>query len=104
MNRFIALITLLAMVASIPPAVRADEHLSDSDLAREAVERGEIMPLAKAVETLISQYPGEIVEVEFEREDGLPVYDLELVTEDGRLLDVEIDAATGAIIEVEEDD
>lgn len=94
---------LLAM--ALPLAARADVGDDGNlDLAREAVARGEILPLAEAVAGLLEQFPGRIIEAEFERDDGLAIYELELVTEDGRLIDAEIDARTGAILEVEEDD
>lgn len=98
--------TALFLIAlTLPLAVRAEGgDASNADLARAAVERGEILPLAEAVADLLKRYPGRIIEVEFERDDGEAVYELELVTEDGRLIDAEVDARTGAVLEVEESD
>jgi uncharacterized membrane protein YkoI len=45
--------------------------------------------------------PGEAVEVELELEDGAPRYDFEIVDADGRKAEVECDAMTGKIVEVE---
>ena len=95
----LALVLLL-----LPAAALADGEQNNLDLATELVERGEILPLAKAMEQLLARYPGRIVEAEFELDDGLAIYELELVTEDGQLMDAEVDAATGAILEVEQDD
>lgn len=95
----------LLLALSLPFAAQADDGKDDTlDLARAAVERGEILPLAEAVAELLERVPGRIVEAEFERDDGLAIYELELVTEDGQLIDAEVDARTGAILEVEEDD
>lgn len=94
---------LLAL--ALPLAAHADDGDDGNlDLARAAVERGEILPLAEAVAALLKRFPGRIVEAEFERDDGVAIYELELVTEDGQLIDAEVDARTGAILEVEEDD
>lgn len=93
------------LVLALPLAAQADGgNDSNLDLARAAVERGEILPLAEAVAGLLEHFPGRIVEAEFERDEGAAIYELELVTEDGRLIDAEVDARTGAILEVEEDD
>lgn len=94
----------LLLALAIPAAAFADDSDDNLDLARAAVASGEILPLAKAVEALLLRHPGRIIEAEFERDDGVPIYELELVTEDGRLIDAEVDARTGAILEVEEDD
>jgi hypothetical protein len=37
--------------------------------------------------------------VELEREDGCPVYEIEILTADGVEMDVEIDANTGAVLQ-----
>lgn len=95
----------LFLALSLPVAAFADGgDQGNLDFAREAVARGEILPLADAVKALLAQYPGRIIEAEFERDESAAIYELELVTEDGRLIDAEIDAKTGAILEVEEDD
>ena len=104
MSRFVS---LLLIALALPLSARADGDGDDDgnlDLARAAVERGEILPLAKAVVDLLARHPGRIIEAEFERDDGAAIYELELVTEDGRLIDAEVDARTGRILEVEEDD
>jgi uncharacterized membrane protein YkoI len=47
-----------------------------------------------------------VIEVELEREDGRLIYEFELIAPDGRILEAEVDALTGAVLEVEaeEDD
>jgi uncharacterized membrane protein YkoI len=98
-------LSALALVAlALPATAIAEGEDNNLDLATDMVAQGKILPLAKAVEELLERYPGRIVEAEFELDDGLAIYELELVTEDGRLMDAEVDAATGAILEVEQDD
>lgn len=91
---------LIALCLLAVPAA-ADE---DSDRAYRALERGEVRPLAEILETLAAQLDGEIVGVEFESEDGRHVYEFELLTRDGRLREVYVDAATGRILAREDDD
>lgn len=76
----------------------------DFEIARGAVERGEILPLARVLETLARVHPGRVIEVELEFDDDLLIYEVELVTPDGRLIEVELNAATGEILSMEEED
>lgn len=82
----------------------AHRHGHDHDLARAALERGEILPLAKILERVGGQVPGEILELELEREDGVWVYELKVIAPDGRLLEVLVDAAQGQLLDEQEDD
>ena len=49
--------------------------------------------------------PGErLIEVEIERDQGRWEYELELLGEDGRVRELEIDGASGALLDEDEDD
>jgi uncharacterized membrane protein YkoI len=57
------------------------------------------MPLPEVLERLAAAYPGTVVEVELERRvDGLPYYEIDVRGDDGRTLEVRIDAASGAVL------
>jgi uncharacterized membrane protein YkoI len=75
----------------------ADDHHRDHDMARQAVERGEIKPLAEILQAVHDKFPGELAGVKIEREGKRWVYELRIVGTQGRLLKVHVDAATGAI-------
>lgn len=77
---------------------------SDVELARDLVERGQILPLAKVLALLQAKHPGQIVEVELEYSHGKLVYEVDMITRDGRLIEVDMDAATGEIVDVDEED
>lgn len=47
------------------------------------------------------QYPGEVVGVKFEKEDGVWVYEFKMVMPDGRYVEIYVDAKTKQIIKVE---
>ncbi len=59
---------------------------------------------AQAVEIALAEVPGEVQEAELEREDGMHVYEIEILTADGAEMDVEINADTGEIFEIEAED
>ena len=58
---------------------------------------------AEVIEIALTEVPGEVVEVEFETEDGIDIYEVEILTADGEEMEVEIDANTGEVLEVEEE-
>lgn len=89
----IALVSALAVFAA---GARADDG-RDHDMARQAVERGEIKPLAEILQIVRDKLPGEIAGVKIERKNGRLVYELRIVGAEGRLLEVHVDAATGEI-------
>lgn len=64
------------------------------------------MPKTKvSMETCLSaamgMHPGEVKELEMTLDNGVPHYEFEIVTADGRETEVECDAMTGKIVEVE---
>ena len=50
------------------------------------------------------KFPGEMIEVELDREDGAYVYELKILRSDGKIQEIEVDAATGQITKIEDDD
>lgn len=99
----LAVALVLAGVANAPAAVaggRGDDH----DRAREAVRSGEVMPLGQVLERIAPLHPGQVLEVELEREGGRWVYELRLLAADGRLLRLELDARTAEVLRVRQRD
>lgn len=92
-RRLAALAILLALAA---PA-RGEELSHDEALA--AVRRGAIRPLAEIEAAVRERLPGEIIEVEIERQGGRYVYEFKILDAAGRRREVHVDAATGAILE-----
>ncbi len=78
-----------------------DDH--DYDRARRALSRGEILPMSQLLERLHKRIPGEAVDVELEREDGVWVYEFKLIDGQGRLLEIYVDAKSGEILSIEDD-
>jgi uncharacterized membrane protein YkoI len=76
--------------------VRAAGADVDHERARKAFEAGEIVSLASILATVERTQSGQVVEVELEREAGRWVYEVELLTSDGRVMELLYDGATGA--------
>lgn len=92
------LVVLALLLAA--PALADDDH----DRAREALARGEILPLSRILAVVEQEVGGRIIEIDLDRDDGRYVYDVEAVSRDGRLVELTIDAATGAILDRDYED
>jgi uncharacterized membrane protein YkoI len=96
MSRLLAIVLLFC-------ALPARGGLDDYQRAREALERGEVMPLGTILAMVEDRIDARVIEVEFEQQAGQYVYEFELITPDGRLLEARADAVDGRILSVEED-
>lgn len=89
------------LATAVPSTALAGGHGDtdrDHDRARAALEAGEVLPLQKVLERLQRSHPGEVLEVELEREGGRWVYELKLLQSGGRLLRLEVDAKTAEVL------
>lgn len=93
---------VLGLVIEVTPIAAVAD--GDHDRAHGALERGEVLPLAQILLVATSRTPGRIIKVELERDDGRWIYEVVLVTRAGRLLEMEIDGASGRILEIEAED
>lgn len=99
-----ALVCLFASALALTPVLTA--VAGDEEIARKALMEGRIRPLAEIIELLKPQLPGlTILEVEIDVEDnGQIIYEFDIIDASGRLKEVEVDAATGKILKIEDDD
>jgi uncharacterized membrane protein YkoI len=89
---------LLALaLASVWPMSEARRD-GDHDRARAAVQAGEVLPLPTLLEQLRRSHPGQVLEVELEREDGRWRYEVKLLQPDGQLRKLLLDARSGAVL------
>jgi hypothetical protein len=91
-----AALLVLALLAAGPAPAGDDRR--DHERARAAVQSGQVLPLATLLQQLQRSHPGQVLEVELEREGGRWVYELRLLQPGGRVLKLELDAATGAVL------
>jgi uncharacterized membrane protein YkoI len=77
-----------------------DDHME----AKRLLETGEILPLEDLLKKLRQILPGKVLEIELEREDHQIVYEVELLGKDGVIKEVYINARTGKVLSIKEDD
>ena len=102
-TRFAAALALVAGLSIVPVAL-VTAGKDDHEEARRLLQRGEIQPIAKILEAVQRRIPGDVIEVELEREDGKWEYQVDVLATNGRLLKVTLDARTAAVLKVEDDD
>jgi hypothetical protein len=92
--------TLLALLLLVPGAHASGDRERDRDheRARAAVQAGQVLPLATLLQQLQRSHPGQVLEVELERDDGRWIYEIKLLQGGGQLLKLELDAATGQVL------
>ena len=57
-----------------------------------------MLPLRTVLDQVEQQYQGQVIKVEFDREDGRFVYEIRLLQSDGKVVKLEIDASNGSLI------
>lgn len=93
-------LALLLTVLDCAPAAAGGDHDHDHDRARAAVQAGEVLPLPVLLERVRQSHPGEVFEVDLEREDGRWIYELKLLQAGGGLVRLEVDARTAEVLGV----
>jgi uncharacterized membrane protein YkoI len=71
--------------------------IADFDRAREALERNDVLPLAAILAHVERETGARMIEVGFNDKGGRYLYEFDLVTPDGRLIEAVVDATTGRI-------
>ena len=72
--------------------------------ARALREAGAILPLERIIEIAKTIKPGEVIDTGLEEDDGLYEYEIEILDANGRVWEMEFDAATGELMDLELDD
>lgn len=101
MKRDVVRALLLVSLLSAGTMACADDH--DHERARTLLEKGEILPLAEIIRQTTARFPGKVLDVDLEEEDGKIVYEIEFLGEDGVVREMDVDARSGRLISVEED-
>jgi uncharacterized membrane protein YkoI len=91
------------LLFAVAPVAGADDD-DDQDLARRALEQGQALPLAEILAKVKPEVPGKVIKIELETEDGVLVYELKVLRPDGRIEEIEVDAKTGKLLEIEDGD
>src|SRR3990167_5752488 len=97
------LVSAIAVVVAVVVAVAGDAAAAgdhDHDRARRAVEEGRILPLKDILVRAQGAYPGQGIQAELEDEGGAIVYEIKILTADGRVMKLYYNAASGELLKV----
>lgn len=88
-----------------PAPVSTVELSGPGNSSPQALKLGQnLLPLAHILQIAKRAVPGEIIEIDLdEDEDGSAHYELEILTSEGRAVELKINARSGMILEIEED-
>jgi uncharacterized membrane protein YkoI len=95
------------MVASLLVLLLAQAGASAGErpeTIRQLKEAGEILSLEKIAERANAIKPGEILETELERKRNGYIYEVEILDSGGRVWELKLDAKSGKMIKMEQED
>jgi len=95
--RLLRVILLSACIGIAP--VQADSR-QDHEIARRALEAGEILSLRQVLERIEREHHGQVLEVELEQEDQRWIYEVKMLRRDGGINKLIIDARDGRVLEI----
>lgn len=88
------LVTLILAAVLMLPSQADDDH----ERSRKALLAGEVLPLRVILESVEKNHPGQVLEVELERDQGLWIYEIKLLSADGRLVKLYVNGKDGSIL------
>jgi len=104
------LVGMLALVVGMVlvlngPAWSDQKGKGKKEESKEMVEMAATakVTIDQAIKTALEKVPGKIVEAELEKKHDTLVWEVEVVTAENKLMEVHIDAESGAVIDVEEE-
>ena len=98
-----ALVLTLADVGTARSEDREHAGDDDHDRARRALKEGLARPLAEILALVKDRLGGDVVGVAFRRKNGRYLYAFKVITPEGRLRELHVDALTAEILKSEED-
>ncbi len=94
-------VRMMILSAATSAAIAADVgHVE----ARHLREIGVILPFSRIVRLAAERQPGKLLDSELDREGGRYVYELEILDSGGTVHELEVDAASGEILDHDVDD
>lgn len=99
------LLLIAALAFGVSPGAAGEKRhpKNEHNAVREALQRGEVLPLVKILAIASEQVPGDVIEVELEDEHKVLIYEIKILTGTGRVREVKIDARTGKVLSIEDD-
>lgn len=100
-NPYLLLVPLFFSLAWPAAGVLAKDGQSE---ARRLQAAGQILPLEKIIRSAQTVKAGEVLEVEFDHNDGRYIYEVEIVDAQGQVWEMDLDARNGKLIVLEKED
>lgn len=96
-------LSIAFLIGAVAPGVVAQDK--EHDTIREALRRGEVLPLEKILAIVEQRVPGEVIEIELERGKKIAalIYEIKVLTPTGRVREIKIDAHDGNVLSIEDD-
>jgi uncharacterized membrane protein YkoI len=99
--RVTALALALAATMAVPSAFAdkgKNSHEENHEKLDDARRQGALMPIELLLKRLNEKLKGEILEIELDDKDGRLYYEIYYLDSEGRRIEIEVDAATGEIL------
>jgi uncharacterized membrane protein YkoI len=103
MHQLTILSLLLSLLVSGSAVADRNEPEKDHERAYRARQDARILPLETILEKLDLGKETRLLEVEHELEHDRDIYEIEYLTPDGDIIEIEVDAATGRILKREQE-
>jgi uncharacterized membrane protein YkoI len=93
---------LFSLAATDGTAAQRRGRDRDEDVARQALQRGEVLPIARILQLAAQHQPGDVIEVQLDERRGRLEYQLKVLAPSGRVVELALDARTGALLRLED--
>lgn len=97
-------LTSFLILLCIASALPIFAHADDDKRIRQLQQSGEILSLEQIFDRARKIKPGRIVDVDLDKNDGRYIYELEVLQSNGKVWEMEFDARTGKLLQLEQDD
>jgi len=93
--------TVRVYAADSHPHSREPDKAISHDELRRLVREGKVLSLAALKVRVLAEHPGELIYVSVDRDDDRIIYEFRILRDSGQVTEVEVDAASGKIVEIE---
>lgn len=97
----VLLLTLVAVGALPFAQVACADDDDEWRRLHHEVKAGRIKPLSEILDSLARDWRGDVIDVDIEKDDGEILYEIELLGPEGQVVEFEINARTGEVLEIE---
>ena len=92
---------LLAFAATAGCAASANSPAKTSNAEKLALLGGAKVDIDVAIKAALAKAPGRVVDTELRTKNGKTVWEIDVVTADNRITEVDVDATTGVVTDSE---